>query len=376
MADHDIFISYSKHDRARVERMVAALEGEGWTVYWDQRLVAGDAWHTQLAAALASARCVIVAWSTKSVASNWVRDEATQALQRGVLVPVLIEPVAIPLGFGQVHTIAVMDAAGNLLPDAVPDLCAGVRRHLGPGPTAGAPATRPIATAPAAASPAPPVPPRKPGRIARPLFPIVLPILTVATMLAYVYNLEDLALAWLLAALGAGVAASVYRTMARAWIDRFRFSASLLSAMSIPAATVLAIIVALYLGPVMFRFLYGLLAGVLGAALAVAAVTQWWTIKTQPMTRVAGYAATAGGAWFAAAFGVSTLVVDEVARYFANASRLTGLFEYWHGILNAAFLGDLRRVSTDFDVMLLLAGAVMAAIIGRALRAGLVHRPG
>jgi hypothetical protein len=59
----------------------------------------------------------------------------------------------------------------------------------------------------------------------------------------------------------------------------------------------------------------------------VAAVTQWWTIKTQPMTRVAGYAATAGGAWFAAAFGVSTLVVDEVARYFANASRLTGLFE-------------------------------------------------
>jgi hypothetical protein len=178
MADHDIFISYSKHDRARVERMVAALEGEGWTVYWDQRLVAGDAWHTQLAAALASARCVIVAWSTKSVASNWVRDEATQALQRGVLVPVLIEPVAIPLGFGQVHTIAVMDAAGNLLPDAVPDLCAGVRRHLGPGPTAGAPATRPIATAPAAASPAPPVRPRKPGRIARPLFPIVLPILT------------------------------------------------------------------------------------------------------------------------------------------------------------------------------------------------------
>lgn len=300
MAGHDIFISYSKHDRARVEPMVAALEREGWTVYWDRRLVAGDAWHAQIAAALASARCVIVAWSAQSVVSNWVRDEATQALQRGVLVPVLIEPVAIPLGFGQVHTITVMDATGNLLPGAVPELCAGVRRHLGPGAAADVPPKRPsVSTPPAASSSAPAPRPRKPGRIARPLFPIVLPVLTVATMLGYIYNMDDAALAWLLVALGAGVAASVHRTMSRAWIDRFHFSTSLLSAMSIPAATVLAIVVALFLGPVMFRFLYGLMAGVLGAALAVAGVTQWW-----------------------------------------------------------------------------IAGAVMATVIGRALRAGLVHRPG
>lgn len=39
----DIFISYSKADRDKVVMLAAYLESEGWTVWWDTNLAAGDA---------------------------------------------------------------------------------------------------------------------------------------------------------------------------------------------------------------------------------------------------------------------------------------------------------------------------------------------
>lgn len=37
-----IFISYSKSDRLLVEQLAADLEPEGWSVWWDWGLAAGD----------------------------------------------------------------------------------------------------------------------------------------------------------------------------------------------------------------------------------------------------------------------------------------------------------------------------------------------
>ena len=39
----DIFISYSKADRDKVVVLSAYLESEGWTVWWDNQLAAGEA---------------------------------------------------------------------------------------------------------------------------------------------------------------------------------------------------------------------------------------------------------------------------------------------------------------------------------------------
>jgi len=45
----------------------------------------------------------MVVWSTRSVESDWVREEADEGLKREVLVPVQIDDCSIPLGFRRRH---------------------------------------------------------------------------------------------------------------------------------------------------------------------------------------------------------------------------------------------------------------------------------
>ncbi|TAN83988.1 MAG: toll/interleukin-1 receptor domain-containing protein [Gallionella sp.] len=70
----DIFISYAREDEARVEPLVHVLENQGWSVFWDRRIPAGQSWRSYIGRALAEAKCVIVAWSNESVHSNWVAE--------------------------------------------------------------------------------------------------------------------------------------------------------------------------------------------------------------------------------------------------------------------------------------------------------------
>ncbi len=97
----DIFVSYAREDRGRAEQLARVFERQGWTVWWDRELFVGPAYSEQITRALAEAKAVIVLWSRSSVASNWVKDEAQDGAARGVLIPVLIESVALPLGFRQ-----------------------------------------------------------------------------------------------------------------------------------------------------------------------------------------------------------------------------------------------------------------------------------
>ena len=93
----DVFISYKREDRARIAPLARALEARGYTVWWDLELIAGQKWGKKIKAELDAAKCVIVVWTTQSVAadrtyvSEWVENEADEALKRGVLVPVVIE---------------------------------------------------------------------------------------------------------------------------------------------------------------------------------------------------------------------------------------------------------------------------------------------
>ena len=62
---------------------------------------------------LAAADCVIVTWTAASLGSDWVQDEAEEGRQRGVLIPVVFEPVRPPAGFRQVQAADLSQWAGS-----------------------------------------------------------------------------------------------------------------------------------------------------------------------------------------------------------------------------------------------------------------------
>ena len=100
----DIFISYAREDRELARGLAEELEAQGWSVWWDREIAAGERFDQVIARALEGARCVVVLWSEAAIESRWVRDEAAAAFERGALVPALVEEdLAPPLGFRSVH---------------------------------------------------------------------------------------------------------------------------------------------------------------------------------------------------------------------------------------------------------------------------------
>ena len=79
--------------------IVAALRKSGRTVWWDEGLTPHQAWDATIEQEIGRAASVIVLWSPRSVASDWVRSEAHYAQNHSKLVPVLIEPCTVPLAF-------------------------------------------------------------------------------------------------------------------------------------------------------------------------------------------------------------------------------------------------------------------------------------
>jgi tetratricopeptide (TPR) repeat protein len=100
----DIFISYKREEQPIARKLADALEKEGFSVWWDPKLRAGEHFDDVIEKALSEAKCVIVIWSKYSVESPYVKDEATYALNRNKLVPVMTEQVGLPFRFEGVHT--------------------------------------------------------------------------------------------------------------------------------------------------------------------------------------------------------------------------------------------------------------------------------
>lgn len=109
----DIFISYKREEQPEARKLANALEREGWEVWWDPKLRAGEHFDDVIEKALMESKCVVVMWSKLSVNSRYVRDEATYALNRGKLVPVGIERVVLPFRFEGLHTPSLIDWDGS-----------------------------------------------------------------------------------------------------------------------------------------------------------------------------------------------------------------------------------------------------------------------
>lgn len=100
----EVFLSYNREEQAVAKRFAAALQAQGFSVWWDTALRAGDSYDEVTERALRAARAVLVLWSRKSVVSRWVRAEATLADRNGTLVPVMIEPCERPIMFELTQT--------------------------------------------------------------------------------------------------------------------------------------------------------------------------------------------------------------------------------------------------------------------------------
>jgi hypothetical protein len=68
----------------------------------------------------------VAVWSASAVASEWVRNEAAMAAERGVLVPALIDRVALPLEFRRKQTVELVGWDGDPSHEGFQALCAGI----------------------------------------------------------------------------------------------------------------------------------------------------------------------------------------------------------------------------------------------------------
>ena len=64
----------------------------------------GEEFDGMISRELEAARSLVVVWTQQSVDSRWVRGEARDAADRGVLVPVRMDGAKLPIDFRAVHT--------------------------------------------------------------------------------------------------------------------------------------------------------------------------------------------------------------------------------------------------------------------------------
>ena len=101
----DIFIGYARLNRETVERLAAALETSGFSVWWDRQIVGGAEFSRDIERELAAAKAVVIAWSEHAGNSPWVKDEAEVAREQAKLVPVSLDQQRPPMGFRQFQAI-------------------------------------------------------------------------------------------------------------------------------------------------------------------------------------------------------------------------------------------------------------------------------
>ncbi len=109
----------------------------------DPEITPGQEFDRQISEALDAAKAVIVVWTPQSVDSRWVRGEARDAADRGILVPVRFENCRLPIDVRSLHTTDLdrwgENAAGQPFQDLVRAL-AGLLGSQSPGKAATGPA--------------------------------------------------------------------------------------------------------------------------------------------------------------------------------------------------------------------------------------------
>jgi hypothetical protein len=113
----DIFISYAREDRERVEQLAGLLEARGWSVFWDRKVPTGRSGWSTIDKEVKRARCVVVVWSRYSLDSPAVLAEAEFRFNDDVVRPVQLERLAaFPVPFNRLQAADLSAWTGS--PDA------------------------------------------------------------------------------------------------------------------------------------------------------------------------------------------------------------------------------------------------------------------
>jgi hypothetical protein len=121
----DVFISYKREERARVERLAQALADLGLDVWFDVRLTAGIPWSPEIEAHARKAFAIVVCWSEAASRSPWVLREAQIGMDENKLAPLFFEGCILPPPFGAFHTLDFRAWNGDF---TAPDFVALVAR--------------------------------------------------------------------------------------------------------------------------------------------------------------------------------------------------------------------------------------------------------
>jgi hypothetical protein len=134
MAAIEIFISYKSERRKAAERLAEVLKRYGYWVWFDYDLVKGSDFGLQISHRIHEAKALVVLWCSLSVDSRWVTEEAHLAHELGTLIPVVIEPCRLPLGFQRQDYIDLSSWDGSLRHHQLDPLIDALEQRIGRPP--------------------------------------------------------------------------------------------------------------------------------------------------------------------------------------------------------------------------------------------------
>ena len=129
-----LFISYSRNDRPVIEKLAVALEEAGHSVWWDRHIRGGAAFAKDIESQLQKADAIIVAWSSDANESDWVKDEAVFARDKGKLIPICLTDCEAPMGFRQYQTLDFQNWKGDLAAPVLHSLFSAIAEVAGGEP--------------------------------------------------------------------------------------------------------------------------------------------------------------------------------------------------------------------------------------------------
>lgn len=126
-----VFLSYAREDLETARRLAGVLADSGQTVWWDRHVHGGANFSEEIDRELKNAQVVMVLWSSASIASAWVHDEAAEGRDSGRLVPATLNAVKPPLGFRQLQCIDLSPWTEHSRAEPIEDLLTAISKMVG-----------------------------------------------------------------------------------------------------------------------------------------------------------------------------------------------------------------------------------------------------